>query len=180
MDIDAKLRAGSATVQEALALADALECVDIVFMLGHWHGAGFHTGHPMDGLLETYHWYGKHYASADAAHPLVFSRRNGRRCRVNPALMRPVLRLASRSTALNRRWLGQLFQLSLPLFTTGNSRARLRMTEYRGRSSATMIYDDLPINDVFRKIDDNAVLGVMDMKGMAQPFFFILRRVVAP
>jgi hypothetical protein len=39
-----------------------------------------------------------------------------------------------------------------------------------------MIYDDLPINDVFRKVDNNTVLGVMDLKGMEQPFFFVLRR----
>ena len=37
-------------------------------------------------------------------------------------------------------------------------------------------YDNLPINDVFRKVDDNTVLGIMDLKGMKQPFFFVLRR----
>jgi hypothetical protein len=50
------------------------------------------------------------------------------------------------------------------------------MITYRGKSSATMIYDQLPINDVFRKIDEDAVFGVMDLKGMKSPFFFILRR----
>jgi hypothetical protein len=50
------------------------------------------------------------------------------------------------------------------------------MTTYRGKSSATMIYDQLPINDVFRKIDQNTALGLMDLKGVKQPFFFILRR----
>ena len=50
------------------------------------------------------------------------------------------------------------------------------MTTYRDKSSATMIYDQLPINDVFRKIDQDAVFGVMDLKGMKSPFFFILRR----
>jgi len=64
----------------------------------------------------------------------------------------------------------------MPLFATRRSQARLRLTEYRGKSSATMIYDSLPINDVFRKVDENTVLGIMDMKGVAQPFFFILRR----
>ena len=36
---------------------------------------------------------------------------------------------------------------------TGKFKARLRMTEYRGQLSATMIYDDWPTNDVFRKVD---------------------------
>jgi hypothetical protein len=40
-----------------------------------------------------------------------------------------------------------------------------------------MIYDQLPINDSFRKIDDNTVFGAMDFKGVPQPFFFVLRRV---
>ncbi len=50
------------------------------------------------------------------------------------------------------------------------------MTTYRGKSSATMIYDKLPINDVFRKIDQDAVFGVMDLKGLKSPFFLMIRR----
>ncbi|MEL6382734.1 MAG: DUF4334 domain-containing protein, partial [Cyanobacteria bacterium J06626_18] len=42
--------------------------------------------------------------------------------------------------------------------------------------SATMVYDYLPINDTFRKIDDNTVLGIMDLKNSPQPFFFTLKR----
>lgn len=71
---------------------------------------------------------------------------------------------------------GKFFQLLMPLLSTRKPRARLRMTKYRGKSSATMIYDQLPINDVFRKVDDNTVLGAMDLKGIERPFFFVLRR----
>lgn len=39
-----------------------------------------------------------------------------------------------------------------------------------------MVYDQLAIIDVFRKVDDKTLLGVMDMKGMEQAFFFVLRR----
>ena len=42
--------------------------------------------------------------------------------------------------------------------------------------SATMIYDRLPVNDVFRKLDNNTVIGVMDNKHVKDPFFFKLRR----
>jgi hypothetical protein len=45
------------------------------------------------------------------------------------------------------------------------------MTEYRDVVSATMIYDSLPINDIFRKVDDDSVLGVMDLRFSPQPFF---------
>ena len=39
-----------------------------------------------------------------------------------------------------------------------------------------MIYGQLPINDVFRKLDDNTVIGVMDNKHEKEPFFFKLSR----
>ena len=39
-----------------------------------------------------------------------------------------------------------------------------------------MIYDDQPIVDVFRRIDDDTLLGVMDLRGMPEPFFFVLER----
>ncbi len=54
--------------------------------------------------------------------------------------------------------------------------ARLRMVEFRGRSTATMIYDKHPICDHFRKIDDDLVMGVMDRKADPAPLFFYLRR----
>ena len=63
---------------------------------------------------------------------------------------------------------------------TDQPKARLRMTAYRGVVSATMIYDSLPINDIFRKVDDDTVLGVMDVRFTPHPFIFILRREVEP
>lgn len=91
---------------------------------------------------------------------------------MNPVLMGPLLGLSLPKSAI----LGRLFQVFMPLITTSRPKARLRMTTYRGKLSATMIYDQLPINDVFRKIDQDTVFGVMDLKGMESPFFFILRR----
>ena len=51
-------------------------------------------------------------------------------------------------------------------------KATLRMVEFRGQSTATMIYDKHPIFDHFRKIHDDLVMGVMDRKGDAAPLFF--------
>ena len=62
------------------------------------------------------------------------------------------------------------------LLKTKESKARIRMMEHRGKISATMIYDYMPINDVFRLIDENTVFGLMDLKDMPQPFFFVLNR----
>jgi hypothetical protein len=125
-------------------------------------------------LLEAYHWYGKRFESPDHVHPLIFTKSNGKRVNVNPELV--PIRAGLLMRAPRTAFLGRLFQSCIPLLTTKRSRARLRLTHYRGKASATMIYDDLPINDVFRKVDNNTVLGVMDLKGMEQPFFFVLRR----
>lgn len=63
---------------------------------------------------------------------------------------------------------------------TKEPKARLRMTEYRGVVSATMIYDALPIHDVFRRVDDETVIGAMDLRGHDRPYFFFLRREERP
>jgi hypothetical protein len=42
--------------------------------------------------------------------------------------------------------------------------------------TATLCYDALPINDVFRKVDDDTLVGAMDLRGLEMPFMFVLRR----
>ena len=176
MSIIERLNAASATTHEALDIFDALAPVELDFMTGYWKGEGFRTHHPMDGLLEAYHWYGKRFENPEDVHPLVFSTRRGGVACVNPVFMGPFLSLADNMLMPRLPAAGRLFQLVMPLFTTSKSRARLRMPAYRGKLSATMIYDQLPINDVFRQVDENTVFGIMDRKGMKVPFFFILRR----
>lgn len=168
--------AGRASPEEALEIFDGLEPVDTDFLLGAWKGAGFPTGHALDGLLEAYHWHGKRFENTEHVHPLVFSSLGGGTVSVNPVLVMPGLSLVDHLPFLKSRFAGRIFQAFLLLFATRRSRARLRLTSYRGKVSATMIYDHLPINDVFRKIDENTVLGLMDLKGVEQPFFFVLRR----
>ena len=52
------------------------------------------------------------------------------------------------------------------------------MIDFRGKQGVAMVYDDLPIIDHFRKVDENTVVGAMDYKRLSQypPFFFVLRR----
>ena len=167
---------GKVSGDDALAIFDALEPVDTDFMLGAWKGEGFETGHPMDGMLERCHWHGKRFETTEHVHPLVFRKRNGDLASVKPLLAMPGLGLLDKLPMLKSEAAGSVFQILIPLLTGQKSAARLRMTTYRGKPSATMVYDNLPINDVFRKVDDDTVLGVMDLKGMKTPFFFVLRR----
>jgi hypothetical protein len=175
--ITERLRTGRGTTEQALEIFDALEPVPLGFMGGLWKGEGFPTHHPMDGLLETCHWYGKRFETPDDGHPLLFSRPDGRIVSVNPLWLGPFQGLLACGRLPKTAAAGRAFQWLLPLLATSTSRARLRMTEFRGQTSATMIYDQLPIQDVFRRIDDDTVFGLMDLKGMEAPFFFLLRRV---
>ncbi len=39
-----------------------------------------------------------------------------------------------------------------------------------------MLYDRLPIHNVFRRVDARTLFGVMDLHGAARPFVFVLTR----
>ncbi|MDJ0589767.1 MAG: DUF4334 domain-containing protein [Pleurocapsa sp. MO_226.B13] len=164
---------GKTTTEAALQLFDRLEPVDLDFMLGRWKGSGFHTNHQIDGMLEAFNWYGKEFISPDCVHPLLFSDGN-KIFKVDP---NPVAMNLGLSIPIPKNeGIKPLYSAMSKMLKTEESKARIRMMEYRGKVSATMIYDYLPIHDVFRKIDNKTVLGLMDYKAMPQPFFFVLDR----
>ncbi|NNB84341.1 DUF4334 domain-containing protein [Corallococcus exiguus] len=163
MMFDEAVKAGRIPVEDALALFDSLPAVDVGFMRGTWQGREFQTGHPLDGLLASTGWYGKQFIDAESVHPLLFYTEDRKtvfpvdpRKWPSPELAGPV---APHRAAVE----------------TGQFKARLRMLEFRGRLSATMVYDDRPILDVFRKVDRDTLLGLMDAREMP-PYFFVLRR----
>lgn len=162
------------TTGEALALFDSLPPVSPEEMLGCWRGEGLASGHPLDGLLEAWHWHGKRFDALEEVHPLVFEGLGGRLVQVNPSLLPIAL--------LRAPWIGRLAPFGglspwlAPLLATRRSAARLRSLLHRGTVSAAMVYDTWPVIDVFRRLDATTLMGVMDGKGIEQPFFFLLRR----
>lgn len=161
------------TTEDALKLFDELEAVNCDFMLGQWKGREVITGHPMDGILKLVGWHGKSFIDADTVHPLLMYRNNSQLFSINPGLM-PLGLMKYRLPKL--KVYKPTLQFLRLLIQTRKGKARLRMLEHRGKVSAAMCYDQLPVNDCFRKIDDNSVLGVMDQKGSQTPYFFILER----
>jgi GXWXG protein/Domain of unknown function (DUF4334) len=161
-------------LEAALALFDQLEPVAPEELIGRWRGEGFPTGHPLDGVLEAWNWRGKRFESLEEVHPLVFAGPRGGEVFVDPSRV-PM-------EVLRAGWVGWLAPLGslspwlVPMVSTRASAARLRGMCYRGKVSATMVYDALPIMDVFRRLDSERLLGLMDAKGLARPFFFVLRR----
>lgn len=165
------------TTDDALALFDAAPAVDTEFMIGTWHGAELPTGHPLDGLLEASGWWGKQFVDGETVHPLLFTTGDGRALwAVNPILAFSGLGAVTRIPALRRRNHAGLINAAGPILRTRTPKARLRTTRYRGVDTATMIYDQLPVNDVFRKLDDQTVVGAMDLRGSTKPYFFVLTR----
>ena len=54
--------------------------------------------------------------------------------------------------------------------------ARLRELSFRGTSSAGMVYDQQPWIDYFRKLDEDTLVAVIDIKGKPMDVgFFMLR-----
>lgn len=165
-----------ASAAEALRVFDRLDVVDLGAMMGPWAGRTFPSGHRLDGVLEAHGWHGKTFDNTEAVHPLVFTTAAGRQLRLRPALLLPFLPLVMAVPALRSAAAGRIARPLLPLLATTESAARLRMLQFRGRLSAALVYDGIPVIDVLRRVDEDTVLGLMDLKGMQEPYFFLLRR----
>jgi hypothetical protein len=160
---------------EVLGFFDSLAPVSTDEMVGRWRGSGLPTGSPLDGLLEAYGWWGKEVVDDETVHPLLVAGPGGRPYPVNPALV-PLSVLRSRPGLAHRAVLRRAAIAVRPLARTRRPCARLLTVTHRGVASAAMVYDALPIVDVFRRVDDDVVLGLMDMRGLDEPFAFVLTR----
>ncbi|MEL6536964.1 MAG: DUF4334 domain-containing protein [Bacteroidota bacterium] len=171
MNAQELLEKGSGTTQEALEIFDNLPPVDLEFMKGRWHGGEVYTGHPMEGLLDYSGWYGKLFQSPEEVHPLLFyARKKTRLYAINPQLV-PLSPKLPKIKAL-----GWVMALIRPVVKTRKFRARMRMVTYRGKHTGAMVYDHRAIIDVFAKVDEDTMLGIMDLKGDNRPYVFYLRR----
>ena len=62
----------------------------------------------------------------------------------------------------------------------GKGEASLWLEDFRGEVTATMVYDGQPVHDHFKKVDDDAVIGIMNGKGVldnGRYYYFYLERV---
>jgi hypothetical protein len=108
-------------------------------------------------------------------HPLLFRDRRGRPRPLDPALV-PVGLLRNHPHLAHVPAARAAFGSIRPLLYTDEPKARLRTVEHRGVATAAIVYDALPIIDVFRRVGDDTQLGLMDLRGLARPFFFLLER----
>lgn len=162
---------------EVLAWFGTLPPAGLEASLGRWRGSELPTGHPLDGLLTSYGWYGKDFRDGERAHPLLF-RAAGLRDRVvpvDPARL-PSWFVLHVPDLVHSPWAARAFRAALPALRTSRYRARLRLLHHGSGETLAMIYDSLPIIDVFRRVDDRTLVGVMDRRDDPRPYFFVLRR----
>jgi hypothetical protein len=162
------------TQQQTHELFDSLKAVSTDELRGLWRGQEVFTGHPLEGLLSTCGWYGKRFDDDEHVFPMVFARGNGTTFCANPARMPLSVWLNSLPGPLVRL----LFRCAYPWVATRTSGARLCPIEFHGVVSACMVYDRRAVIDVFRRIDDDTLLGIMNLKGdsSGKTFFFQLHR----
>jgi hypothetical protein len=160
--------------QEACEWFDGLAPVGCDELRGLWRGREVLSGHPLEGLLGTCGWYGKRFDDDEHVYPMVFARPNGSTFCANPARMPLSVWLNGLPGPLVRL----LFRCAYPYVVTRTSGARLRRVEFRGTVGACMVYDRLAVIDAFRRIDDDTLLCIMDLKGdpSGKAFFFQLLR----
>jgi hypothetical protein len=170
-----ELQEGDCTPDQAWELFDSLPAVPVAQVVGtRWRGSELDTGHPWAGVLVESGWYGKQFDDADSVQPLLFAGPDKVVFPVDPR--RAPLGLAGRVPAASLRLARAALPLLRPILRARAPRARLRDLEFRGKVSAAMVYDHLPIIDMFRWVDDDTLLGVMDLRGLRDPYFFVLRR----
>ncbi|MFE3542639.1 DUF4334 domain-containing protein [Nocardia sp. NPDC059177] len=160
--------------ESALELFDSLPPVAPAELTGRWHGRELGTGHRMDGSLEASGWYGKQFDGSEQVHPLLFLDATGEIFAVDPRRV-PLGLVGTVPPSLVAKGRG-LLRVLKPLLRTRRYRARLREVEHRGVVTTAMVYDHLPIIDVFRRVDENTLLGLMDFRDKPEPYFFILAR----
>ena len=159
------LKAGQTSPDDAWAIFDSLPAVSIDFMLGLWKASGFSTGHPSDGKLERLGWYGKRFTDKDSVDPMVFNANDDETFSADPVYILRNIDVLKRASDVRDK------------VETKEPKARLRMVEGRGTLTASMVYNDLPIIDHFRKLDEDTVLGMMEKPaGQSHNYFFVLQR----
>lgn len=145
-------------------------------MIGLLTGRGMPSGHPLDGVLENFGWFGKRFSAQMRADALLFRGGEKRLVAIDPAWI--PLRLVLRFHKLGRTLAASnLASYLLRRLRAKGPVASLKALSFHEVTSAAMTYDMQPIVDYFRKVDDNCVMGAMVIEGDDRIYFFELMRV---
>ncbi len=185
-ELQSVISSGGFSQDAAFSFFSSLQTADEKSMIGTWRGRECPSGHELDGLLTAAPWHGKRFDSSEKVHPLVMDDQNGVLYTIDPRRVFGLLDnklIYKMILSISKNALGGVtdphkYDALMKLFRTKKYCARLRMLDYKGIITAAMIYDELPIIDIFKKLDDNHVMGLMDIKGKLgeNGYFFLLER----
>lgn len=169
MDFAQLCRRGAVT-QDDMALAfDTLGPVSIDMLRGSWKVDPSYAETPGGRMLIESGWWGARFTDTETVDPLLFPGRDG----LFAADLLSVLTLMStgaRDVAARRSEV----ETATPI-------GRVRMVEYRGVLTATLIYDQAPVLDYFRAVDGDTVIAAVEGRGMVcRPAYALLRRSPEP
>lgn len=160
---------------ETTAWFRSLEPIPPVEMVGLWKGVGIPSNHPLDGVLENLHWFGKRFHPDMRADPLVFQWRSGRLVSIEPSCF--PIGLAIRAAPFARTSLARYLSGYLQkVVRARGSAASLRLETFEDVTTAAMVYDAQPVVDYFRRLNDDEVAGMMCVRDDARRYFFKLTR----
>jgi len=71
-----------------------------------------------------------------------------------------------------KAWIYRFFGIK---FSAPGASAVLKEIKFRDKVSVSMIYNYLPMIDNFRKVDDDIVMGIMEVKGEVSVYFYLKR-----
>jgi hypothetical protein len=155
---------GHIDVADVTVVYDKLKPVSLETMLGEWTGGDFDYGHPARQVSLDLRWAGKVFRSENEVDPIIVYDDSGERVW---------------NKDYGHAVVGLLF-LNIVLFIACHlTWPQLREVKYRGVISTAMIYDNFPIIDHFRYVNDDMVAGAMDTKmyGDVGMYYFHLTRM---
>ncbi len=145
-------------------------------MVGLWRGVSRPSGHPLDGVLENLHWFGKRVHPDLRVDALLFEGEPGRLVPVDPKFL--PARFLTRFGAFGRSVRARnLFSHLRPRLRARSTTASLKTSSGDDAPTAVMVYDRQPISDTFRRIDDHSIAGMMVLDRDPRRYFFELTRV---
>jgi len=148
-------------------------------LVGLWKGHGLSAGHPFDGVLENLGWFGKRFTRDMRADALLFCSSERRLTAIDPKWI--PLQLALRFHGVGRTGIARnLVSYLQRCLRARGPVASVKTMVFDGVESAALAYDDQPIVDYFRRVDEKRVMGAMKITGDARIYFFELERVIEP
>jgi hypothetical protein len=154
------IKTGGKTSESAVtSIFDQLKPIEPSFLMSEWEGGNFDTGHPASQALKAINWAGKTFRTEEDVDPMVVYGDGGKRV---------VLEAYGCARVRKPIILAQITEILVLL--------QVREIKFRGVVSAAMVYDDKPVIDYFRYVDENTVAGVMDAKSRPLVYHFYLTR----